>query len=105
MEFQGLPGIEEYFASRAEGCPIEVSELGHITEAIIAYTGLSKEHSERILILFFQEIRSAMLQGKMVDLRKLGSFFISSPRLTSNTIRVFPKFHIKKSLSKRLNQK
>jgi hypothetical protein len=104
MEFEGLPGIEEYLASRAEGCPIDVSELEHIVESIVAYCGLTKDQSKRILVLFFQAIRSAMLNGNTVDIRGLGSFFISSPTITSNTKKVFAKFKTKKSLSRRLNK-
>jgi nucleoid DNA-binding protein len=103
MEFQGLPGIEEYLASQGNGCPVDVSELDHISEAIVAYCGFTKDQAQRILSLFFQEIRTAMLGGKVVDIRGFGSFLISSPNVTSNTKKVFPKFKCKKSLSKRLN--
>jgi len=103
MEFQGLPGIEEYLASRGNGCPIDVSELDHISESLVAYCGFTKEQSRRILALFFQVIRSYMLNGQVVDIRGLGSFFISSPSVTSNSKKIFPKFKVKRSLSKRLN--
>jgi nucleoid DNA-binding protein len=103
MEFNGLPGIEEYLASRANGYPIDISELDHISEAIVAYCGFNKDQSRRVLSLFFQEIRTFMLSGQSVDIRGFGSFFISSPKVTSNTKKVFPKFKCKKSLSKRLN--
>ena len=103
MEFQGLPGIEEYLSSIGNGCPIDVSELDHISEALVAYCGFTKEQSNRILALFFQEIRSLMLAGKIIDMRSLGSFYISSPLVSSNSKKIFPKFKSKKSLIKRLN--
>ena len=103
MEFQGLPGIDEYLSYRGNGCPVDVAELDHISESITAYCGFTKDQSNRILTLFFQEIRSAMLSGNVVDIRGLGSFFISSPSVTSNTKKVFPKFKAKRSLSRRLN--
>jgi nucleoid DNA-binding protein len=103
MEFQGLPGIEEYLASRANWCPIDVSELDHISESIVAYCGVTKEQAKRILTQFFQVIRSTMLSGNVVDIRGFGSFFISSPAVSSNSKKVFPKFKAKKSLSRRLN--
>lgn len=103
MEFQGLPGIEEYLASRGNGCPVDVSELDHVSEALVAFCGFSKEQAKRILTLFFQEIRTAMLNGEVVDIRGFGSFFISSPAVSENTKRVFPKFKVKKSLSRRMN--
>ena len=101
--FKGLPGIEDHLAAHGAGQPIEVQELEHIVEAIEAYCGLTKEQSNRLLCLFFQEIRSAMLRGEIVDIRGLGSFFIASPSITSNTIKVFPKFTPKRSLLRRLN--
>lgn len=102
-EFKGLPGIEEFLAARGDGCPVEVTELEHITDALVAYCGLTKDQSERILSLFFQEIRTAMLNGDVVDIRGLGSFLVSSPATTSNSKKVFPKFQPKRSLLKRLN--
>lgn len=103
MEFQGLPGIEEYLASRGNGCPVDVSELDHVAEAIVAFCGFNKDQAKRILTLFFQEIRNSMLNGELVDIRGFGSFFISSPAVTENTRRVFPKFKAKRSLSRRMN--
>jgi nucleoid DNA-binding protein len=103
LEFKGLPNIEEYLASRGDGSPVEANDLDHIVDAVCAYCGFTKEQSQRILCLFFQEIRNAMLAGDIVDIRGLGSFFISSPKVTSNKERVFPKFKAKKSFSRRLN--
>lgn len=101
--FNGLPGIDEYLSARGNGQPIDISELKHITDAIMAFSNLSEEQSQRILTLFFQEIRSAMLKGEIVDIRGLGTFLISSPHTTNTKKRVFPKFIPKFSLIKRLN--
>jgi len=103
MEFIGLPGIEEYLLSRENLCQIDVSELDHVSESLVAYCGFTKKQAIRILSLFFHEIRTTMLKGGIVDIRGFGSFFISSPSVTSNTKRVFPKFKAKRSLSRRLN--
>lgn len=102
-EFKGLPGIDDFLAAQGSGHPIEVPELEHIADALVAYTGLTKEQSIRILVLFFQEIRTSMLKGDVVDIRGLGSFFVSSPATTQNTKKVFAKFRPKHSLIKRLN--
>lgn len=102
-EFDGLPGIDEYFAGKGDGHPVEAKELDHICEALIAYCGLTKEQSQRIVSLFFQEIRTAMLKGEAVDIRGFGTFFISSPVTTGNSRKVFPKFKAKKSLIKRIH--
>ena len=103
-KFKGLPGIEDHLAAHGSGQPIEVQELEHIVEAIEAYCGLTKEQSNRVLCLFFQEIRSAMLRGEIVDIRGLGSFFIASPNISSTAFRVFPKFIPKKSLLRRMGK-
>jgi nucleoid DNA-binding protein len=102
-EFKGLPGIKEYLAARGDNCPVEVQELEHMEDALVAYCALTKDQSQRILSLFFQEVRSSMLNGDVVDIRGLGSFFVSSPATTRNTKKVFPKFQPKQSFLKRLN--
>lgn len=102
-EFKGLPGIEEYLSSKGDGCPVEVNELEHITDALVAYCGFTKEQSKRVLSLFFQEIRTSMLNSEVVDIRGLGSFLVSSPATTSNSKKVFAKFQPKRSFLKRLN--
>ena len=102
-EFEGLPGISEYLAARGDGHLVDAAELDHIAEALVAYCGFTKEQSERILSLFFQEIRSCMLKGESVDIRGFGTFNISSPSTTSNSRKVFPKFKAKRSLTKRMN--
>jgi len=103
-EFKGLPGIEEYLASQGNGLPVEVPELQHIADGIVAYCGVTKEQSIRILSLFFQEIRTAMLKGEVVDIRGLGMFLVSSPVTTKNSKKVFAKFRPKQSLIKRMTK-
>lgn len=102
MDFEELPGIEDYLANRGHNSKIDVSSLSHITETICAHTKLTKEESEQILTLFFQEIRSAMLIGKIVFFHELGRFYISSP-LVNCKERIRPMFKPSRSLLKRLN--
>lgn len=102
-EFVGLPGIEDYLSSHGDGHPIEVKELDHIIDAVVAYCGVTREQSTRIVSLFFQEIRSSMLSGEVVDIRGLGSFFVSSPTTTNNAKKIFSRFKPKRSLVKRMN--
>ena len=104
-EFEGLPGIEEFLSGMGDGSPVEVPELDHVGDALVAYCGVTKEQSKRITSLFFQEIRSAMLNGESVDIRGFGTFVISSPLTTDNSRKVFPKFRAKKSLISRMNIK
>jgi len=102
-EFEGLPGIKEYLSAQGDGVPVEVPELEHVADELVAYTGLTKEQSYRIISLLFQEIRSTMLNGDQVDIRGFGTFLVSSPATTGNAKRVFPKFKPKKSLLQRIN--
>lgn len=104
MEFKGLPGIEEFLSSKGDNLPVEVNELDHLIDAVIAYTGLTKDQSIRILSLFFQEIRSLMINGDTVDIRGFGTFLISSPLTTKTRKKVFAKFKPKKSLLNRMNK-
>ena len=103
MEFKGLPGIEEFLASQGDKLPVEVSELDHLTDAVVAYTGLTKDQSSRILSLVFQEIRTSMINGESVDIRGLGTFLVSSPATTKTRKKVFAKFKPKRSLLNRMN--
>ena len=70
---------------------------------IRAYTGLSEEESEIVLKYFFQSIRSYMLRGEEVFLKGFGKFFISSPVVTNNKKKVFPKFEACSELTNKIN--
>jgi len=100
-----LPDIDQYLESIDNNLPISVSNLIEIIESISANTGLKKETSEIILRLFFQEIRNCLLNKQVVSIRKLGSFLISSPVITKNSKKIFPKFKAKKSLIRNINEK
>jgi len=104
-DFKPLPGIDEYLEITGEGVPVSCPDLEDIKLAIKQETGLSDHAINSILTLFFQEIRSAMLQGKIVDLNKLGRWFISSPKVSGNKRYIFPKFEAKKSLLKRMSDR
>jgi hypothetical protein len=103
-EFEGLPGIDEYFSAKGSGYPINVEELSHISDALVSYCGFSPEQAKRILTIFFQEIRSYMLIGKIINIRTLGAFVISSPRTLSKT-NITIKFFPKRTLVRRINGK
>ncbi len=102
MEFKGLPGIEEFLASQGDKLPVEVQELDQLTDALVAYTGLTKDQSVRVLSLFFQEIRTSMINGEVVDIRGFGTFLVSSPATTKTRKKVFAKFKPKRSLLNRM---
>jgi len=104
-DFEGLPDIEEFLSNQnsENDFSIRTNELDHISDAIVAHCGFTKEQATRIINMFFNEIRYHMLKGYVIDIKKLGSFYIASPKLAKNKKRVFPKFKPKKSLLKELN--
>jgi hypothetical protein len=105
MEFEGLTGIDEYLLNLGKHAPINTKDISHIADAVQAHKGLTKEVSQDIVNMFFQEIRTAILKGEIVDIRKFGTFLVSSPKTSSNVIQVFIKFKPKGSVVKKLNGK
>jgi nucleoid DNA-binding protein len=101
-EFKGIPGIEEHL-SRSDHLPIRVDDLDYIVQGIVAHCGLTEAQAQRVLALFFEEIRGCMLRGEIVDIMGFGEFFISSPLVTGNKSKIFPKFKAKKALLNKLN--
>ncbi|MFA5758025.1 MAG: HU family DNA-binding protein [Clostridia bacterium] len=102
-EFKGLPGIDDYLSVQDNIFKIDISNIDHISEEIVAHTGVTKDQANRILYLFFTEIRSGVLKGDIVDIRGFFRFLISSPRITNIKKRVSIKFSLKTALKKRLN--
>lgn len=102
-EFEGLTGIREYLNSQEIIHKIDVKGIPHIVEAIEAKCGISKEHAERILSLFFNEIRYCMLTGKVVVLNTLGKFYIKSPKV-ANSKHIVPCVRFSKSLLEKINE-
>ena len=99
-----LPDIEDYLESIDNSLPVSIIGLEHIEGAILAKTELNEYDSKVVLRLFFQEIRNYLLRKNKVDIRSLGQFYISSPRTSNNSKKVFVKFKAKKSLIRKLNE-
>lgn len=97
-----LPNIYDYLNSYSKD-KILSENFQNIIEDISNNTNLPKEISEEIIKLFFQEIKSKILNGYIVYIRKFGKIFISSPKLVKNNKRVFVKFEPSKTLIKKLN--
>jgi hypothetical protein len=102
-KFHGLPDINQFLTGLGNQCPVTVPELGDIVEEVSARTKLSEDQANQVVKLFFQEIRGHLLRNGMVDISSLGRFFISSPSISGNKKRIFPKFKAKRSLIKRMN--
>ena len=101
-EFKAIPGIEEHL-SKSEYLPVTADDLDYIVQDIVAHCGLTEAQAQRVLSLFFEEIRGCMLRGEIVDIQGFGEFFISSPFVTNNKAKIFPKFEAKKAFLNKLN--
>jgi len=102
---QLLPDIEAYLESTSYGIPISISGIEKISSAITSHTSLSNENSAIVLRLIFEEIRRALLRGEIVRLKRFGSFFVSSPKLSGNKERVFLRFRPSATLKQKLNER
>ena len=98
-----LQDIEEFMESLDHNLPVSIDNLDHIVGAILSKTKLNEHDAKVIVRLFFQEIRNSLLRKNKVDIRTLGSFYISSPCTTNNLKKIFVKFKQKKSLKDKLN--
>ena len=101
-----LPDIEDYLETLDHGQPIIINEeLESIVNAMAAKSSLNKEQAKIVLRLFLQEIRAALLRGEIISIKHWGRLFVSSPRTTGNTERVFVKYKPTKSLLNKINDK
>ena len=98
-----LPGIEEYLETVDNKKSITAQGLEEFVTQVQLKTGLDKATSKIVVQAFFQEIRNSMLRGDVVTLRRLGKFFVSSPRNSKNKERVFPVFKPYNQLIRKLN--
>lgn len=103
IEFDGLPGIDDYLGNDGNIYPVDVSELDYISEAIIANCNITKEQSIRIMKLFFQEIRSLMLSGEIIHIQNFGKFYINCPLVTGTVNKIFARFRPVHSLVHKIN--
>jgi len=97
-----LPNIYDYLSTYNKE-KILPENFEYIIDKISNETGLSREVSEEIIKLFFQEIKNNILNGYIINLRRFGKFFVSSPKLNKTKKRIFVKFEPSKYLIKKLN--
>ena len=97
------PDLEEYLSSKENSKSVTTKGLESFIYKVRAHTGLDYDVANKIVRLYFQEIRNAMLRGDIVVIKGLGKFYISSP-LHGNVKQIFPKFETFKQLSEKLNE-
>lgn len=97
-----LPNIYDYL-NTFNNQKLLSNELDYISEKIFKETQIPKEISQEIIKLLFQEIKSSILNGYIINIRKFGKIYISSPKNSKNKKRVFVKFEPSKILIKKLN--
>jgi nucleoid DNA-binding protein len=103
--FEGLPGISEYNKLIKKRYDIKITGLENLVNDVMKSTSLNRKKSERIVIMFWQIIRSEALKGHNVKIYDFGNFYIVSPLVTRSVDKIFMKFLPDKSLIKRLNEK
>jgi nucleoid DNA-binding protein len=100
-----LPGITDYLESTDDAYPpVTASGLDDLIAKVKVSTGISEEAAAIIIKLFFQEIRNKTAKGHIVVLKRLGKFFVSSPKVSNNKKKVYPTFKPFRKLIAKLNQ-
>lgn len=98
-----LPDIFQYLEQADNGKSVSPRGLEELIYKVHASTGIRVEASSAIVKLFFQEIRNAILRGDSVLLGGFGKFSLSSPKISKNKKKIFPKFKPYKKLIKKMN--
>lgn len=96
------PDVDEYLALNTR--PITSTGLEEYILRVCAATGMSKTIASQLTIIFFEEIRYAMLRGDIVTLRGLGKFTIANPKNNTSKRKVFAKFKPYKSFIGKMNK-
>lgn len=98
-----LPNINDYLEDIGNNYPVSITGLDYLKEIILSKTNLNEEKCDKIIALFFQEIRNYIIRGKQVNLKGLGSFKLSSPK-SGTKKKIFVKFKPSKILIQRMNE-
>lgn len=97
-----LPDINEYLEQIDDNLPIELRNLDELLFKIRASTGLDIDSIKIIVRTFFQEIRTQVLKGNIIQIKSLGKMFVGCPK-TGNKIKIFIKFKPSKRLIRKIN--
>lgn len=98
-----LPTVSEYLEARGSFYPISTVGLEFIAEAICSKTDLDYDQANKILGLYFQEIRNTILSGKRFYLKNIGYIYLKSPATTNNKKRIFVKLDQSTVIKKKIN--
>jgi len=97
------PDIDDYLDKTDNSLSITVTGLEDIICKVRAYTGLSYREASTVLKGFLNVTRNLMLRGEKVRWSGVGTFLVSSPKVTNNKFKIFASFVADKTLCKRLN--
>lgn len=97
------PDVDDYLAQNTRS--ITSKGLEEFILRVRARTGLDEKIATEITKIFFEEIRSSMLQGDIVTIRGLGKFSVASPKNKTSKKKTFCRFKPYKKLTERLNDK
>ena len=70
-----FPNIDDYNSENYDAHPVTLENLDHLIYKIVARTNLTYDQVSIIVKLYFNEIRSQVLKGKVVNIGNLGKLF------------------------------
>lgn len=98
-----FPNIDQVNADNYDSQPVTLENLDYLIDKIIARTGLTYDQVSIIVKLYFNEIRTQVLNGKTVNIGQLGKLYCKLQRLknSKDKFSIHLKFKASKQLIKR----
>lgn len=98
------PDVEKYLESVDDGTSVTLDGLMDLLQAVMSKSSIDNERVKIITRLFFQEMRTALLRGEAISIKKLGKFKVYNPNDGSSKKRVFLKFKPSPQIIKDINE-
>lgn len=98
-------GIEEYLEDSNNNLTISLFGLDDLVDFVYSNIDLPKDICKILIKVILNEIRILLLKGEKLVFANFGTFFISSPKTSKTSKKVFLKFKPSKYLINKLNKK
>lgn len=96
------PDIDQYNSENYDGQSVTIENLDLLIYKIVARTGLSYYQVGIIVKLYFNEIRTEILKGKIVNITSLGKFKIQLQNNKKYKYKILLKFKSSKNFLKKV---
>ena len=98
------PNIDDYNDENYDGQPITLENLDYFVYKIVAKTGLTYDQVSIIVKLYFNEVRTQVLKGSIINIGDLGKLFIEikPSKNSKDKFRLKIKFKATKRLIKKV---